>query len=110
MTERNPRIASLARALGGAYAALMLERGVDGAVAVGRDNRPSGDPLREKCLAPLGGLDLRVQLGDLRLDLGDLRAHVLLLSGVLLKRLLHLFLSGHRVGQVAPELLANLVD
>jgi phosphomannomutase / phosphoglucomutase len=36
-----------ARALGGAYAALMRERGVSGEVAVGRDNRPSGDRLRD---------------------------------------------------------------
>ena len=36
-----------ARAIGGAYAALMAERGVTGAVAVGRDNRPSGNRLRD---------------------------------------------------------------
>jgi phosphomannomutase/phosphoglucomutase len=36
-----------ARAIGGAYAALMRERGVAGEVAVGRDNRPSGDKLRD---------------------------------------------------------------
>ena len=36
-----------ARALGGAYAALLLERGVRGEVAVGRDNRPSGTALRD---------------------------------------------------------------
>ncbi|CAN5499019.1 phosphomannomutase/phosphoglucomutase [soil metagenome] len=36
-----------AQAIGGAYAALMRERGVTGAVAVGRDNRPSGDKLRD---------------------------------------------------------------
>src|SRR5260221_3489722 len=35
-----------AHAIGGAYAALMKERGVTGAVAVGRDNRPSGEKLR----------------------------------------------------------------
>jgi phosphomannomutase/phosphoglucomutase len=35
-----------ARALGGAYAALMRERGISGEVAVGRDNRPSGTALR----------------------------------------------------------------
>ena len=35
-----------ARALGGAYAALLRERGVGGEVAVGRDNRPSGTALR----------------------------------------------------------------
>src|SRR3978361_1003113 len=35
-----------AQAIGGAYAALLRERGVAGEVAVGRDNRPSGDMLR----------------------------------------------------------------
>jgi phosphomannomutase / phosphoglucomutase len=35
-----------ARAIGGAYAALMRERGVTGEVVVGRDNRPSGEKLR----------------------------------------------------------------
>jgi phosphomannomutase/phosphoglucomutase len=39
--------AEVARALGGAYAALLAERGVKGEVAVGRDNRPSGDMLRD---------------------------------------------------------------
>jgi phosphomannomutase/phosphoglucomutase len=37
----------VARALGTAYAALMRERGVTGEVAIGRDNRPSGDMLRD---------------------------------------------------------------
>ncbi|HET9012307.1 MAG TPA: phosphomannomutase, partial [Gemmatimonadaceae bacterium] len=37
----------VARALGVAYAALLRERGIVGDVAVGRDNRPSGDMLRE---------------------------------------------------------------
>ena len=36
-----------AEAIGGAYAALMKERGVAGEVIVGRDNRPSGDKLRD---------------------------------------------------------------
>ena len=36
-----------AHAIGGAYAALMRERGVTGEVAIGRDNRPSGDKLRD---------------------------------------------------------------
>ena len=35
------------RAVGAAYAALLAERGVSGAVAVGRDNRPSGLRLRD---------------------------------------------------------------
>jgi len=42
-----------AQALGGAYAALLRERGVRGEVAVGRDNRPSGKSLRD---ALVGGL------------------------------------------------------
>ncbi len=45
--------AEVARALGGAYAALMRERGVSGDVAVGRDNRPSGDDLRDALVAGL---------------------------------------------------------
>ena len=36
-----------AQAIGGAYVALMRERGVTGDVAVGRDNRPSSDKLRD---------------------------------------------------------------
>jgi len=36
-----------ARALGRGYAALLAERGLSGAVAVGRDNRPSGTALRD---------------------------------------------------------------
>jgi phosphomannomutase / phosphoglucomutase len=43
----------VARALGGAYAALLRERGVTGAVAVGRDNRPSGDALHDALLEGL---------------------------------------------------------
>ena len=42
-----------AYAIGGAYAALMQERGVSGEVAVGRDNRPSGDKLRDALVAGL---------------------------------------------------------
>ena len=42
-----------AYAIGGAYAALMRERGVSGEVAVGRDNRPSGDKLRDALVAGL---------------------------------------------------------
>ena len=45
--------AEVARALGGAYAALMRERGVSGDVSVGRDNRPSGDDLRDALVAGL---------------------------------------------------------
>ncbi len=36
----------VAEAIGRGFAALLTERGLDGAVVVGRDNRPSGDALR----------------------------------------------------------------
>src|SRR5215469_10632739 len=36
-----------ARAIGGAYAAYLGAHGIRGEIAVGRDNRPSGDRLRE---------------------------------------------------------------
>ena len=49
-----------ARAIGTAYAALMRERGVTGPVAVGRDNRPSGDALRDALVDALlaSGVDV----------------------------------------------------
>jgi phosphomannomutase/phosphoglucomutase len=47
-------------AVGSAYAALMAERGVTGRVAVGRDNRPSGQKLRDALVDGLtgGGVDV----------------------------------------------------
>lgn len=42
-----------AYAIGGAYAALMRERGVTGEVAIGRDNRPSGGKLRDALVSGL---------------------------------------------------------
>jgi len=51
----------VARALGGAYAAYLAGRGVTrGAVAVGRDNRPSGQALRDGLVDGLtsGGFDV----------------------------------------------------
>jgi phosphomannomutase/phosphoglucomutase len=50
----------LAHALGQAFAALLRERGVAGAVAVGRDNRPSGGALRDALVAGLteSGVDV----------------------------------------------------
>ncbi len=47
-------------AVGSAYAALMAERGVSGRVAVGRDNRPSGQKLRDALVDGLtdGGVDV----------------------------------------------------
>jgi phosphomannomutase/phosphoglucomutase len=49
-----------AHAIGGAYAALMHERGVTGEVAVGRDNRPSGDRLRDALVEGLTGAGVSV--------------------------------------------------
>lgn len=52
--------AEAAHALGGAYAALLRERDRHGAVAVGRDNRPSGGALRDALVAGLtaAGVDV----------------------------------------------------
>lgn len=49
-----------ARAIGGAYAAYIAECGVHGAIAVGRDNRPSGADLRNALVEGLtgGGVDV----------------------------------------------------
>jgi phosphomannomutase/phosphoglucomutase len=49
-----------ARALGGGYAALLRERGIIGEVAVGRDNRPSGDGLRDALVAGLNEAGVNV--------------------------------------------------
>ncbi|MFN2566285.1 MAG: phosphomannomutase/phosphoglucomutase [Gemmatimonadaceae bacterium] len=43
------------RAVGAAFAALMTERAVRGAVAIGRDNRPSGERLRDALVDGLTG-------------------------------------------------------
>jgi phosphomannomutase/phosphoglucomutase len=50
----------VARALGRGYAALLAERGLTGAVAVGRDNRPSGDGLRDGLVEGLTGCGVDV--------------------------------------------------
>ena len=54
--------------------------------------------------------DLHVEVVDLLLRVGDLALHVVLLVRVFDERLLELLLRGHRVGQVAAQLRANLVD
>jgi phosphomannomutase/phosphoglucomutase len=56
-TQLTPEVA---RVVGRAFAALLAERGVDGAVAVGRDNRPSGDALHRELVAGLleSGVDV----------------------------------------------------
>ena len=50
----------VATALAGAYAAFLTEKGVRGPVAVGRDNRPSGDGLHRALIAGLvaSGVDV----------------------------------------------------
>src|SRR5690606_12472653 len=49
-----------AEAIGRGYAVLLAERGLKGAVAVGRDNRPSGDALRDALVRGLTGAGLDV--------------------------------------------------
>lgn len=49
-TDLTPRVA---HALGRAFAAYLAQRGVTGAVAVGRDNRPSGGALRDSLVRAL---------------------------------------------------------
>jgi phosphomannomutase/phosphoglucomutase len=51
---------SAARAIGTAYALLMRERGIAGPIAVGRDNRPSGEALRSALVDGLvsSGVDI----------------------------------------------------
>ncbi len=52
--------AEAAGAVGRSYAALLAERGIKGAVAVGRDNRPSGPMLRDALVSALtvSGVDV----------------------------------------------------
>ncbi|MGI8509618.1 MAG: phosphomannomutase/phosphoglucomutase [Gemmatimonadaceae bacterium] len=52
----------VARAVGGAFAAFLAERGVHGPVVVGRDNRPSGNDLHRELVAGL--LDSGVDVVD----------------------------------------------
>src|SRR5512143_3275773 len=52
--------AEVARALGGAYASHLRERGITGEVAVGRDNRPSGDMLRDALVEGLTSAGVNV--------------------------------------------------
>ena len=59
------------RAIGSAFGALMGERGVAGAVAVGRDNRPSGSRLRDALVEGLSAAGVDV------LDIGTVPTPVL---------------------------------
>ncbi len=54
-----------AEAIGRAYPLIMAERGVSGAVAVGRDNRPSGKALRDALVQGLtaSGVDV-IDVGE----------------------------------------------
>ncbi|MBU6366601.1 MAG: phosphomannomutase/phosphoglucomutase [Gemmatimonadetes bacterium] len=52
--------AEVALALGRGFAALLAERGITGAVAVGRDNRPSGAMLRDALVDGLTGCGVDV--------------------------------------------------
>ncbi len=49
-----------AEAIGRGYAVILAERGLQGAVAVGRDNRPSGEALRDALVRGLTGAGLDV--------------------------------------------------
>ena len=49
-----------AEAIGRGYAVILAERGISGAVAVGRDNRPSGEALRDALVRGLNGAGLDV--------------------------------------------------
>jgi phosphomannomutase/phosphoglucomutase len=49
-----------AEGIGRGYAALLAKRGISGAVAVGRDNRPSGDALREALVKGLTACGVEV--------------------------------------------------
>jgi phosphomannomutase/phosphoglucomutase len=50
----------VATAVGGAYAAFLAQKGVRGAISVGRDNRPSGEGLHRALVAGLiaSGIDV----------------------------------------------------
>ncbi|MFL5638622.1 MAG: phosphomannomutase/phosphoglucomutase [Gemmatimonadaceae bacterium] len=50
----------VATAVAGAYAAFLAEKGVKGALAVGRDNRPSGEALHRALVAGLLGAGLDI--------------------------------------------------
>jgi phosphomannomutase/phosphoglucomutase len=50
----------VARAIGQGFATLLAARGITGAIAVGRDNRPSGGALRDALVAGLTGCGVHV--------------------------------------------------
>jgi phosphomannomutase/phosphoglucomutase len=72
----------VARAIGRAFAAFMAERGVKGEVAVGRDNRPSGNDLHRELVAGLreSGVDV-VDIGVIPTPLAYWAQHNLGVAG-----------------------------
>ncbi len=72
----------VARSIGRAYAAFLAEQGVHGAIAVGRDNRPSGDALYAELVAGLleSGLDV-VDIGVVPTPLAYWAQHNLPVAG-----------------------------
>jgi phosphomannomutase/phosphoglucomutase len=71
-----------ARAVGAAYAANMARRGITGAIAVGRDNRPSGSKLRDALVDGLtdAGVDV-IDIGIVPTPLNYWALHHLPVSG-----------------------------
>ncbi|HEX4684811.1 MAG TPA: phosphomannomutase/phosphoglucomutase [Gemmatimonadaceae bacterium] len=71
-----------ARAVGTAYAAFMAEKGINGAIAVGRDNRPSGPKLRDALVDGLtsAGVDV-VDIGVVPTPLNYWALHHLTVVG-----------------------------
>ncbi|MEO8909350.1 MAG: phosphomannomutase/phosphoglucomutase [Gemmatimonadaceae bacterium] len=69
---------AVATAVGGAYAAFLAERRIDGAVVVGRDNRPSGEKLHAALLVGLlhSGVDV-VDIGIVPTPLAYWSQHML---------------------------------
>jgi phosphomannomutase / phosphoglucomutase len=72
----------VARAIGQAYAAFLRDRNITGAIAVGRDNRPSGDALQQELVAGLleSGVDV-VDIGVVPTPLAYWAQHNLDVAG-----------------------------
>jgi phosphomannomutase/phosphoglucomutase len=78
----NDLTSDTARLIGRGYAAFLREQRTKGAVAVGRDNRPSGDELQRALIAGLteSGLDV-VDIGVIPTPVGYWAQHVLDVKG-----------------------------
>ena len=72
----------VATAVAGAYATFLAEKGIRGAIAVGRDNRPSGDALHKALVSGLlsGGVDI-VDIGVVPTPLAYWTQHNLDVAG-----------------------------